>query len=332
MPIIQIENLSHHYGERVALNEVSFHVDHREIFGLLGPNGGGKTTLFRILSTLIPVSKGKVLLFGQDLRLNVQNVRKEIGVVFQSPSLDKKLTVKENLCHQGHLYGLSGKPLRICINEMLERVKLKDRSEDLVEKLSGGLQRRVELAKALLHHPKLLLLDEPSTGLDPGARRDLWDYLRELRDQDGTTIVLTTHLMEEAEHCDRLGILDQGNLIALDKPEVLRARLGGEMIIARTKNPKKLCEEIHSKFGNNPQILDDTVRFEQTHAHTFIARLVEAFPGQIDAITVGKPTLEDVFIQQTGHRFWNENQNGPARNGSKLEMITTPTAQGKQEG
>ncbi len=305
--VVQIHSLSHSYGTRIALDQVSLDVKKGEVFGLLGPNGGGKTTLFRILSTLIPVLKDKVFLFGQDLSANIYQARQEMGVIFQSPSLDKKLTVTENLQHQGHLYGLSGNKLAARISETLNRFKLADRSGELVEKLSGGLQRRVELAKALLHHPKLLLLDEPSTGLDPGARKDLWDYLKDLRLQEETTILLTTHLMEEAERCDRLGILDAGKLVAIDSPNALRAKIGGEMIIAHTQDTGKLCEAIRSKFGRNPHVLDGTVRFEQARGHEFIARLIEAFPGQIDAVTVGKPTLEDVFIELTGHRFWNEN-------------------------
>ncbi len=302
--LIEIDRLSHSYGTRLALNEVSLKVEEGEIFGLLGPNGGGKTTLFRILSTLIPISRGKVSLFGLDLRTALGEIRRQIGVIFQSPSLDKKLKVIENLRHQGHLYGLSGKRLACRIDEMLDRLKLKDRTHELVEKLSGGLQRRVEAAKSLLHRPRLLLLDEPTTGLDPGARKDLWDYLRDLRKHEGTTLLFTTHLMEEAERCERLGILDRGRLIAVDRPDALRSRIGGEVIMIRSKFPEKLCKEIQQKFGSEPHVLDGMVRLEQTHGYEWIARLVEAFPGQIDSITLGKPTLEDVFIQLTGHRFW----------------------------
>src|SRR3989338_4259197 len=194
---VEVRNLSYSYGSRLALNQVSLSVGEGEVFGLLGPNGGGKTTLFRILSTLTPIFHGKIFVFGKDLPSDIVRVRKMIGVVFQAPSLDKKLTVRENMLHQGHLYGLFGKELTLRINEMLERVHLKDRDGDLIEKLSGGLQRRVEVAKALLHRPKLLLLDEPTVGLDPGARKDLWDYLQNLRKNEGTTILLTTHLMEE---------------------------------------------------------------------------------------------------------------------------------------
>lgn len=227
-----------------------------------------------------------------------------IGVVFQAPSLDKKLTVRENMLHQGHLYGLFGKELTLRIDAMLERVYLEDRAGDLIEKLSGGLQRRVEVAKALLHRPKLLLLDEPTVGLDPGARKDLWDYLQNLRKNEGTTILLTTHLMEEAEKCDRLGIIDHGKMIALDKPDKLRANIGGEVVIIHSKNPSKLCEEIRLRFGGEPKVFDHSVRLERPDGHQLTPRLMENFPDQIESITIGKPTLEDVFIRLTGHRFW----------------------------
>ena len=303
---IVIEKLSYRYGERKALNEVSFSVTKGEIFGLLGANGGGKTTLFRILSTLFQAAEGRSSIAGMDLREQSANVRQNIGVVFQAPSLDKKLTVFENLRHQGHLYGLSGSSLNHRIEEMLTKVRLSDRANEWVEKLSGGLQRRAEVAKALLHQPKVLLLDEPSTGLDPGARKDLWDYLMELKQKEGTTILVTTHLMEEAERCDRLGILDQGKLLALDTPQNLRSKIGGDVIIAQSSNPQALADQIKSKFGGEPTVLDNTVRLEQAKGHEFIAKLIEAFPGQIDSISVGRPTLEDVFIRLTGHRFWEE--------------------------
>lgn len=302
-PVV-VRDVSYSYGDRLALNSVSLGVEAGEVFGLLGPNGGGKTTLFRILSTLIPLTRGSVSVFGNDLKTHAQAVRRAMGVIFQSPSLDKKLTVLENLRHQGHLYGLSGNELMTRIREMLDRVRLSERADDFVEKLSGGLQRRVEIAKSLLHRPKLLLLDEPTTGLDPGARKDLWDYIAELKRNEGTTVLVTTHLMEDAEKCDRLGVLDRGQIVALDTPDALRKKIGGEVIIARTRDPQKLCEGIRQKFGGEPKILDDTVRIERAGGHTWIAQLMEAFPGQIDTVTIGRPTLEDVFIQLTGHQFW----------------------------
>jgi len=235
-PALVVSELTHRYGERVALDCVSLQVAPGEIFGLLGPNGGGKTTLFRILSTLVRPTSGGGTIFGLDLLRESAAIRGRIGVVFQAPSLDKKLRVRENLEHQGHLYGLSGSALRERIDLLLLEFNLRDRAHDLVETLSGGLQRRVEIAKSLLHRPELLLLDEPSTGLDPGARIDLWQTLYRPRDQQNVTVLLTTHLMEEAERCDRIAIIDHGRIVALNSPESLRAEVGGEIISARTKD------------------------------------------------------------------------------------------------
>jgi len=303
-PVVEAVDLSHRYGERLALAGVSFAIRAGEIFAFLGPNGGGKTTLFRLLTTLIPVSGGEARLLGFDLKREPQAIRRGIGVVFQSPSLDRKLTVAENLRHQGHLYRLHGRELGARSAEMLERFGLVDRARDRIETLSGGLRRRVEIAKGLLHRPRLLLLDEPSTGLDPGARRDLWQHLVELRDRDGVTVLLTTHLMEEAERCDRVGILDQGKLVALDTPQALCQEIGGDMITVVAGDPELLRADIERLFGGNPTLLNGTIRLERPSAHEFIPRLMEAWPGRIDSVTVGKPTLEDVFIRRTGHRFW----------------------------
>ncbi len=305
---VEIADLEHRYGDRRALAGLSLTIDRGEIFVFLGPNGGGKTTLFRLLSTLIPIQQGEARILGFDLRRQAQAVRERIGVVFQAPSLDKKLTVAENLMHQGHLYGLAGRGLQARQDEMLERLGLGDRRRDRVETLSGGLRRRVELAKGMLHRPRLLLLDEPSTGLDPGARSDLWDYLQQVRRDEGVTIVLTTHLLEEADRADRIAILSEGSLVALDTPEALKATVGGDSITIQTDEPESLAPAISERFACPAVVLDGAVRLEQRDGHEWIARLVEAFPGRIEAITLGKPTLEDVFIDRTGHRFWRERE------------------------
>jgi ABC-2 type transport system ATP-binding protein len=295
--LVAVESLTHSYGQRTALDNVTFSVRRGEIFGLLGPNGGGKTTLFRILSTLMKPTEGRVLMDGASVD------RWRIGVVFQSPSLDKKLTVEENLRHQGHLYGLRGTELQSRIGNLLARFGVADRATERVEKLSGGLRRRVELAKGLLHKPELLLLDEPSTGLDPRVRRELGNYLEELRDKDGVTIVLTTHIMEEADRCDRLAILDRGKLVALDTPAKLKEQIGGDVVNVGTRDPERLRGQIEKKFGVKVTVVDRTLRIERPRGHEFTPELVEAFPGEIDSVSVGKPTLEDVFIHLTGHRF-----------------------------
>jgi ABC-2 type transport system ATP-binding protein len=291
---VDVEGLTHRYGERTALDGVSFAVGPGEVFGLAGPNGGGKTTLFKILSTALTPTAGAARVAGIDVRDGA--VRRRIGVVFQSPSLDGKLTVAENLLHHGHLYGMSGGALRGRIDEELARFGIADRRADRVERLSGGLQRRVELAKSLLHRPEVLLLDEPSTGLDPGARRDLWDALRALK---GVTVLLTTHLLEEAERCDRLAILHKGRIAAIGQPIALRGEIGGDVVSVRSRDPKQLAASIREKLGEEPQVVDGTLRLSKDHGHEFVVRLVEAFPGLIESVTVAKPSLEDVFLAKT---------------------------------
>lgn len=334
---IHIESLTHRYaaaskrsrnadvtnaGDRPALDAVSFDVRPGEIFGVLGPNGGGKSTLFKILATILAPTAGRVSIFGRDLAAEPDAVRQMLGVVFQSPSLDNRLTAAENLLHQGHLYGLSGADLQRRIDENLRRFKLADRAGERVERFSGGMRRRVELAKAMLHHPRLLLLDEPSTGLDPGARRDLRDALFGLRDA-GVTVALTTHLMDEADRCDRLAILSAGKLIAVDTPENLKSRIGGDVVMitpetssasAGTNTPDgkpdndaaiTLAREIADRMGpwkNNaaPRALDGVVHLEHDQGVNFVAAVSGAFPGRIRSVTVGRPTLEDVFLHLTG--------------------------------
>jgi len=305
--VISVQGLVHRYENRVALNSVSFDVRPAELFGLLGPNGSGKTTLFRILSTLMIPSAGQALVMGCDAAQDPARVRRQIGVVFQAQSVDPKLTAYENLWHQGHLYGLRGSSLKTRVNEILARVGLADRAKERVETFSGGMQRRIELAKGLLHHPGVLLLDEPTTGLDPGARRDLWQYLQILRDQEHVSVLVTTHLMEEAERCDRLAIMNEGNLVALGTPAELKSEIGGDVIwLDAARNADSLAQQIRTRFHVDTTVLGTQVRIEREDGHRFVPDLVEAFPGEIQAISVSKPALEDVFIHRTGHKFWSE--------------------------
>jgi len=298
--VIQVQNLTHRYGDRVALSCVSFEVKKGEIFGLLGPNGGGKSTLFRILSTMMVPTEGSAILAGYDVVRDAAAVRRHVGVVFQTQSLDKALTVEENLRAQGHLHGLSGALLRERMEAAMQRLGLLDRRKDLVDTLSGGLRRRVEIAKALLHRPQVLLMDEASTGLDPSARRDLSRHVETLRQTEGVTILLTTHILEEADRCDRLVLLHQGNIVAQGTPNELRSSIGGDVVVLASDDAAGLAAKISERFQLTATAREDEVRVEIENGHRFIAEVVEAFPGAVNSVGLHKPTLEDVFVRQTG--------------------------------
>lgn len=306
-PVVATEDLTHRYGERAALAGVTLRIDRGEIFGLLGPNGGGKTTLFKILATLLVPTGGQVTIYGHDLAREASHIRRHLGVVFQHPSLDPKLTAAENLHHHGHLYGMRGRELRGRANALLERLGLAERAGDRVETLSGGLQRRVEVAKALIHRPEVLLLDEPSTGLDPGARRDFIHHLGQLRSDEGVSVLLTTHILDEAERCDRLGILHSGKLVALGTPGELKTKVGGDVVVIHSHDAASLRVRIRERFGVDPQVVDGNLRVEMPRGHEFAREVADAFGDVVEAVTFGRPTLEDVFIHLTGRRLWGEN-------------------------
>jgi ABC-2 type transport system ATP-binding protein len=310
-PAVRVEGLRFAFGAREVLRGVGFEVAAGEMFGLLGPNGGGKTTLFRIITTLAAPTGGRASVFGADLALEPDLVRRRIGVVFQAPSLDKKLGVAENLAHQGHLYGLSGAALTRRSGELLARFSLEGRARDRVETLSGGMKRRLELAKALLHRPRLLVMDEPTTGLDPGARREFWALLDEARRADGTTVLFTTHLMDEADRCDRVAILDAGAVVALDRPEALKAAIGGDVVTVRgapapgeaAQGAEDLRAAVARATGLEARFVDGAVRVEAPRGADAVRAISEALGPRVETITLGRPTLEDVFIRRTGKRF-----------------------------
>jgi len=307
-PPVEVDGLCRSYGERVALDGVTLTVRPRELFGLLGPNGSGKTTLFRVVSTLIAPSGGSARVLGHALPSESIAVRRGIGVVFQSSSLDVHLTVRENLVHQGHLYGLRGTKLSVAIERELERVGMTERARDRVGELSGGQKRRVELAKGLLHGPRLLLLDEPTNGLDPAARRDLWDHLSSLR-AEGVASLVTTHLMEEAERCDRVAILDRGHLVALGTPHELRSELPGEVVTVEPRAADRadaLRDAIARALDIDAQAVGGVVRLRTSVTGAgaeLVTRILAEFDADVASVAVGRPTLEDVFIERTGRTF-----------------------------
>jgi len=302
-PLIAIESISKTFGNRNAVDHVSLEIPLGQITALLGPNGGGKTTLFRMISSLLRPDTGYIRVDGLDPQRDGAEYRRQLGVIFQSPSLDKKLTAAENLMHFGHLHGLRGQTLSQRIAEMLDRLEVADRAGDLVETLSGGLARRVEIAKCMLTRPKLLLMDEPSTGLDPSARRTLWGAVDRLRRDEGVTVLLTTHFLDEADRCERVAILDHGKLVAFDAPSALRAQLGEEVITIQSDQPDDVARILESEFKLDVQRVDHTLRIEADQPATRIAKLAERLAGLTQSITLSQPTLEDVFIHLTGRRF-----------------------------
>lgn len=303
VPAIQVCQVHHRYGQREVLHGLSLVVPNGAFVALLGPNGSGKSTLFRLISTLIPLQQGQIQVHGLDVVCQCHEVRHRLGVLFQSPALDKHLTVRENLRCHGHLYGIRGKSLILRTDALLERLGLLDRANEPVGSLSGGMRRKVELVKVLIPEPDVLLLDEPSTGLDIVARIELWHILKELRKRTGLSVLLTTHLMDEADQCDSVAIIDQGKLLDHGSPQTLKSKVGGQVITLRGPDPDQLQVLIEHKTSTRVRREGDTLRFEHPHAHRWIPELMELGPELIHSISVSQPTLEDVFIHLTGRRL-----------------------------
>ena len=300
---VDARDLAVAYGTREALRGITLAIRAGTSFALLGPNGAGKSTAFRCLSTLLRPDRGTVRIFGRDAFSERARARELLGVVFQTPGLDGKLTAAENLQHQGHLYGLSGAPLRERIGLWIARLGLTGREGDRVETLSGGLKRRVEIARALVHGPRLLLLDEPTTGLDPVGRRELGAHLRRLRSEEGVTVVMTTHHMDEAETCDEVAFIDGGAIVLSGAPAKLKEEIGGDVLSIRTSRPEQLAESLRSRFEVSAKVVEGEVRIERLAAHEMVPELMAGFGSEILSLTVGKPTLEDLFIRCTGRRL-----------------------------
>lgn len=299
---VDVHGVSHCYGEHKALTDVSFQVPAGALVGLLGPNGSGKTTLFRILSTLMPPSSGTARVFGLDAARQPGAVRGRLGTVFQAYALDENLSVRENLRFQGALYGMRGADLQARIDALLNRFDVADRASDAVKTLSGGLQRRVDLARGLLHRPDLLLLDEPTTGLDPAARRTFWDAIDRIQHEEGTTLLVATHLMEEAERCDRVAILSDGRLVADGTPHALKAELGEETLWLDAADPSDVRDRLRAQFGVDARVIGPSVQVDHPDAPSLLASIYDALGDRIRSATLRRPTLEDVFMVHAGVR------------------------------
>ncbi len=304
MAAVDVEAVSHRYGTHEALRGLTLRVEQGEVFALLGPNGSGKTTLFRLLSTLARLQSGRISLFGHSVASETALVRSSLGIVFQSPSLDRKLTVLENIRCQAALYGLSGTALATRIDEVARQLGIQDRLQSKAEDLSGGLKRRVELAKGILHRPRLLLMDEPSTGLDPASRLDMWHTIKELQRTSGVTVLLTTHLLEEADKADRIAIMHQGSTVAVGRPRDLRQELGEQVLSISTSEQVDVMAWLVGQAINAKQV-DQQIRVVGAQAANLVAPLAKEFGERIQTLTLGQPSLEDVFVARTGHRFWN---------------------------
>jgi ABC-2 type transport system ATP-binding protein len=300
---LRLEGLTRRFGERVAVDALTVDIARGEVFGFLGPNGAGKSTTFHLLTGLLAPDGGRVLLEGRPAPPTDGRVRQRLGVVFQDPSLDDKLTAHENLKLGAALYGLSGKRAESRIAELLALVELGDRAKEPVERYSGGMKRRLELARVLLHEPEILVMDEPSRGIDAPTQRRIWEQLLELRRQRRMTILLTTHQPDEAEYCDRIAVLDHGRVIACDSPDLLRQQVGGDVVTLHGSGDEAdaLAAEVRTKFALDARVIDGAVVIETPRGHELIPRLVEALsPGRLRSVAMRRPTLADVFVHLTG--------------------------------
>ncbi len=298
---LRLDKLTRRFGERVAVDALTVDVARGEVFGFLGPNGAGKSTTFHLLTGLLAPDAGRLLVDGREAPPTDGRVRRRLGVVFQEPSLDDKLSALENLKLGAALYGLTGKRAAARIAELLALVELADRAGEPVERYSGGMKRRLELARVLLHDPEILVMDEPSRGIDAPTQRRIWEQLLELRRRRQMTILLTTHQPDEAEYCDRIAVLDHGRVIACDTPEVLRARVGGDVITLDGDEPEALAQKVQEKLAVQARVVDGGVVIEAPRGHELIPRLVESLPpGRLRAVSLRRPTLADVFVHLTG--------------------------------
>ena len=304
--IIRVENLVKRFGALAAVDDISFNVAPGEVFGFLGPNGAGKTTTINILCTLAKPTSGKAILNGFDVVRQRSKVRQSIGLVFQDPSLDEQLSGLQNLRFHALVYNIPASVRDQRIEQMLTMVELWDKRHDEVRTFSGGMKRRLEIARGLLHHPKVLFLDEPTLGLDPQTRNRIWEHIFELRQREGTTIFLTTHYMDEAEQADRIAIIDYGKLVVMDTPEGLKKIVSKDVISVKTGDNIKAAEEIKLKYRVEVKHDGDSLTFEMADGEEFLPLFVREFGTRILSISLHRPSLDDVFLKLTGHEIRQE--------------------------
>jgi ABC-2 type transport system ATP-binding protein len=304
--VIEAKGLVKRYGELEAVRGIDLEVRAGEIFGFLGPNGAGKSTTISILCTLLSPTAGTASVAGIDVVRDSAGVRQRIGLVFQDPSLDDQLTGRENLEFHAFIYSVPAAERRRRIDEMLALVQLTDRAGSRVKTYSGGMKRRLEIARGMLHQPQVLFLDEPTLGLDPQTRRSIWAHLNELRSQKGITIFMTTHYMDEAEFCDRIAIIDLGKIVALGTPDELKAMVGGDVVTITSSRPDDAAREIIEMMGVTPSRDNGSLRMEVPDGKAFVPRLVRELTAPVDTVTLRRPSLDDVFLKLTGRAIRDE--------------------------
>ncbi|HEX4202852.1 MAG TPA: ATP-binding cassette domain-containing protein [Ktedonobacteraceae bacterium] len=321
---ITAEKLSRSFGELEAVKGIDLHVERGETFGFLGPNGAGKSTTIKMLCTLLHPTSGRALINGYDIEREASKVRRSIGIVFQDPTLDEYLSAEQNLYYHSMIYHTPSKTRSTRIQDVLELVGLEDRRKDIVKTFSGGMKRRLEVARGLIHEPQTLFLDEPTVGLDPQTRRSVWDHVMKLRESTGLTIFMTTHYMEEAEYCDRIAIIDHGNIVALDTPSALK-RLVGQDIVSLTPSDPVGAVTVIEQWLNRPDAAvrreGDTVTVEGENGQTLAASLIRQLTLadiEVRGVNVTAPTLEDVFVYLTGRAIRDESASAKDRLGARL--------------
>ncbi len=324
MNIIEVKSLVKKFNGLTAVDQVSFEVQKGEIFGFLGPNGAGKTTTINMLATLLPPTKGEAFINGFSIFTKRDEVRKSIGLVFQDPSLDDRLTAEENLRFHAKLYRVPKEEYKMRMEEVLRLVDLWDRKGGIIKQFSGGMKRRLEIARGLIHYPQVLFLDEPTLGLDPQTRAHLWEYILKLKHERGMTIFMTTHYMNEAEYCDRIGVIDHGRIVALDSPANLKKMMGGDIIRMESKKKQELKNELISRYGQEVKEEDESLQIKVVDGEKFLPRLFNELDTKIDAIELRKPTLDDVFLSLTGRTIREVDISGKDRMREQMRAYRRP--------
>jgi ABC-2 type transport system ATP-binding protein len=321
--VITVSGLKKSFGDVEAVRGVDFEVAAGEVFGFLGPNGAGKTTTINMLCTLAKPSAGSATVAGHDVVTERDEVRRNIGLVFQDPTLDGYLTAEQNLRLHAELYGVDASLVPARMRQMLDMVGLWERKDTPVLTFSGGMRRRLEIARGLMHSPRVLFLDEPTLGLDPQTRRSIWSYIDVLRDTEEITIFMTTHYMDEAEFCDRIAIMDQGQIVAIDTPEALKAEVGADRVTIETEDDDLAIVVIAEKFGLEARLVEGRVTFSVPSGEQFVPRLFAELGVPIKSVSVARPTLDDVFMSYTGTTIRDAEESGAAHTNKITMQVMT---------